>query len=522
MAQSILPPPPVPVGNPTTPDKVLLGKALFWDEQLSSSRDVACGTCHAFAAGGSDARLARHPGPDRQFGTADDRIGSSGVVRHRADGSPTAALDFGLAPQVTARRSRSPINAAYARALFADGRADDVFTDPLTGAVLLPADAALENQVARPPVDGTEMAHLGRTWADIAAELPALQPLRLATSIPAPLQAFVAGQTYAALFAQAFGSPGVTPARVVMAIAAYERTLIADQSPFDRWLSGQGTLTFQQQAGLATFQARCAGCHTDLGPGVLLTGPVLDDFRNIGLRPPAEDPGRAAVTGLAGDRGRMRVPGLRNVALRAPFFHNGQFATLAEVVDFYARGGDFHDNQDPLVPAIVAHITIQDRVFLPILLQALTDPRVAAELPPFDRPRLWSEGPLLPLPIGTATAGAAMAPRVAALGPPVPGRATFALTVEHARPLAPCLLVVDSVWSTVPQAWYGHQLVLGLSAQASAYLASADPDGVAAVVFGVPAAAPLVGWSFAGQWLCVDSAGPFGFASSAGLRVTVP
>src|ERR1041385_2742495 len=80
--QTFFVPPTDPAGNPTTPQKALLGKALFWDEQLSASRPVACGTCHVFGHGGGDPRSANvtHPGPDGVFGTADDIHGSPGVV----------------------------------------------------------------------------------------------------------------------------------------------------------------------------------------------------------------------------------------------------------------------------------------------------------------------------------------------------------------------------------------------------------------------------------------------------------
>ena len=78
-----LPPPPVPFENPLTPEKVVLGKILFWDEQLSSDDSTACGTCHQPEFGGSDPRAADalHPGPDGLFGTADDIRGSFGVTR---------------------------------------------------------------------------------------------------------------------------------------------------------------------------------------------------------------------------------------------------------------------------------------------------------------------------------------------------------------------------------------------------------------------------------------------------------
>ncbi len=527
VAQSILPPPPAPPGNPTTPDKALLGKALFWDEQLSSSRAVACGTCHILEAGGADPRTpgALHPGSDGVFGTDDDVHGSPGVPRHQASGALVPSPGFGVQTQVTNRRAPSVINAAYATKLFVDGRADDVFRDPLTSAVVLPYGAALENQIAGPPVNTTEMAHLGRTWSDIANELPALRPLALATQIPPALQQFLGNDDYATVFTRVFGSPGITPTRIVFAIAAYERTLVSDQSPFDLYLAGQGTLTTMQSLGLLRFQTFCNACHTDLEPAVLTQGPVLDDFRNIGVRPVAEDPGRFTVTQQLADRGRFRVPGLRNVALRGSWFHNGSQTTLAGVVDFYARGGDFADNQDPLIAAINGHIFVSDNLQLQALLNALTDPRVANGLPPFDRPRLWSEGPTALAEFGNGTAGANGTPlRVEALGAPYLGNGAFGVGVDGVAPNRFMFLLLDSAGSAVPTSVLGQDLHLALSPALQLFplglSSTAAGQGYATAVFQIPANPAVTGtWWL--QWAALDAAGPYGLVTSNALRFTV-
>ena len=523
VAQTLFPAPPEHPANPTTPDKVLLGKALFWDEQLSSTRTVACGTCHVFGHGGADPRAgdAVHPGPDGVFDSLDDTRGSPGVPRHTANGSYVAS-PFGIGAQTTPRRAPSVINAAYATELFADGRAGEVFRDPLTQAIVLPYSGALESQVASPLVNPTEMAHIGRTWADVAAELPALTPLALASNLPTTLQQFVAGRDYDQLFTQVFGSPGVTPVRIAFALAAYERTLVSDQSPYDLWLAGQGTLTTQQTLGLAIFATRCFSCHTDLAPSVLATGP-LDEFRNIGVRPPAEDPGRAAVTGKAGDRGRFRVPGLRNVALRAPYFHNGGMPGLVEVIEFYARGGDFADNRDPLVAAIQGHISPLDNALLRALLGALTDPRVANELPPFDRPTLWSEGPAAHAPFGAGTAVAgAPALHIGALTPARLG-SPLTLGADGFAPGQPTALLLDAVGGA-PTSVLGHETFLGLSPAlviASMATTVAWPNGgVATTTLAIPAA-PAVAGTWWLQWLALDPNGPAGLATSPTLRLTI-
>ena len=130
LARSELPEVPFPIENPVSEDKRLLGKILFWEEQLSSDNTVACGTCHQPTSGGADGRQALHPGLDLQFGTDDDVIGSHGIARY--DNSMQAIDDpiFGFKPQVTGRTSPSFINAMYSGELFWDGRAGPEFNDP--------------------------------------------------------------------------------------------------------------------------------------------------------------------------------------------------------------------------------------------------------------------------------------------------------------------------------------------------------------------------------------------------------
>src|SRR5437867_8508577 len=115
-----LPPPPQPAENPVTPAKANLGKALFWDEQLSSTRTVACGSCHQARKGGSDPRSvlasahAINPGPDGTRGTADDVLGSPGTVLNAASGAFSWPAVFGITEQVAGRTAPSIVHAAYA------------------------------------------------------------------------------------------------------------------------------------------------------------------------------------------------------------------------------------------------------------------------------------------------------------------------------------------------------------------------------------------------------------------------
>ena len=140
-ARAQLPAPPVPAENPITPDRAVLGKILFWDEQLSSDNTMACGTCHITGAAGTDPILAPHPGPDGMAGTPDDMRTSFGVIR--ADASDDYLPDgvFGLTRQMTGRSAPPAILAMYAPETFWDGRAGGEFFESLWPAVAAYAGA---------------------------------------------------------------------------------------------------------------------------------------------------------------------------------------------------------------------------------------------------------------------------------------------------------------------------------------------------------------------------------------------
>ena len=167
-----LPPVPIPQENPLTANKVLLGKALFWDEQLSSNDAMACGTCHQPARGGADPRFRRHPGRDKDLLTSDDVLGSPGMPRLDEKRQPIEDAVFGRRTQVTTRVAPSVFTAQYAELLFWDGRAPGEFRDPLTDKMLIAKGGALESQSISPILNTTEMAHAGRTWADVTTKRP--------------------------------------------------------------------------------------------------------------------------------------------------------------------------------------------------------------------------------------------------------------------------------------------------------------------------------------------------------------
>ena len=526
-----LPPPPVPPGNPITPAKVNLGKTLFWDEQLSSTRTVACGTCHIPRNGGSDPRTplagagAVHPGLDQAFGTADDVHGSLGVIGNLADGTYKKTPLFELLAQATPRKAPSMINAAFAPRLFWDGRALPQLVDPILGGVVLLNGAALESQSLGPPVSDVEMAHAGRTWVDVIARVAASAPLALAADVPAPLAAWIGARTYPELFNEAFGTPAVTGPRVAMAIASYERTLISNQAPIDSFFAGNpAALTPLEQQGLAVFNGpgHCNVCH----PAPFFTN---QGFFNVGVRPIAEDAGFGAITGLAADQGKFKAPSLRNVALRAPLFHNGGMATVADVVEFYDRGGDFHVNQAPIIQPL--NLTPQQKTALvAFLTNALTDPRVPLEQPPFDRPTLYSESSRVPASFGAGGAGSGGAtPRAVAVSPPMLGNPQFAFGVADGLGGAPAVLAYDVAPAAPGTSLFGAPLWLGATPSMQGLFAGSLADvgageGFASIAIPVPATPSLAGVDLFLQWLVLDPGAPGGLASSDGvsLRLFAP
>jgi cytochrome c peroxidase len=383
-APPALPPPPVPPENPITEAKRVLGKVLFWDESLSSDGTVACGTCHRGLAGGSDARIAIHPGPDVLAPSPDDIAASLGVIRADATGTPIEDPVFGFGVQVTGRSANSAIGAAYAPGLFWDGRATSRFDDPETGLPSITAGGALESQAVGPIVSHVEMARDGRTWSDVRQKLAVSHPLTDATDLPADLAAALASApSYGDLFQAAFGDPAITGERIAYAIATYERTLIPNQTPWDRFVAGvPGAMTQGQIAGWNFFNGSpCRVCHVP---------PQFTDnaFHNLGLRPSSEDLGRQLVTGLAGDRGRFKTATLRNAGLKPTHMHNGRIDGMNNAVLWYAPNNParFLDNLDPALPVGVPPQVMP--ALLDFLTNALTDPRVAAESFPFDKPTL--------------------------------------------------------------------------------------------------------------------------------------
>ena len=174
-------------------------------------------------------------------------------------------------------------------------------------------------------------------------------------------------EPYRAHFASAFPHEGLTVETAVRAIASFERTLISRNSAFDRYRAGEhAALSPAARRGMLVFEeASCTFCHH--GPNF-----TNQAFHNIGVRDEG-DPGRFAIQTGATLRGAFKTPSLRNVALTAPYFHNGSAATLAEVVAFYNRGGDA-PGKSPLIFPL--GLSVAEQADLVAFLEALTDPIV--------------------------------------------------------------------------------------------------------------------------------------------------
>lgn len=224
--------------------------------------------------------------------------------------------------------------------------------------------------------------HLLWDGRETSLESQARQPLTLPNEMAADPDQLVANlraiPAYVALFDAAYGggAESITFDNVTRALAAYQRTLISQDSPFDRYVSGDGrALTAAQQRGLDIFfseRTHCAECHQ---------APTFasETFRVVGVA--SDDPGRAGVSDK-GLRGAFKIPTLRNIALTAPYMHNGSIDSLDEVVQFYADGAGRPRGVagvDPLLKGF--ELSAAEKADLVAFLQALTDESALPDVP---------------------------------------------------------------------------------------------------------------------------------------------
>jgi cytochrome c peroxidase len=276
-----------------------LGRLLFWDPILSGEKDIACGTCH-------HPDFAYADGRDLSLGT-----GSVGLGPARID------LSKGRIPTVK-RNSPTVLNTLF------NGVDEDGGRRRSRGGAPMLWDSrirTLELQALEPLKAKEEMR------GDAYSEADAVD------SVIARLQAI---PEYVTLFRNAFDTTSAIDAQQFgAAIAAFERTLVAMNSPFDRFRAGDsGALTAQQRRGMDTFdEVGCDRCHE---------GPMFSDF-DLHAEGVRENP-KLAEPDAGTRRFRFRTPSLRNVALTAPYMHNGMLRTLEDVLRFYDRGRSENPN----------------------------------------------------------------------------------------------------------------------------------------------------------------------------------
>jgi cytochrome c peroxidase len=292
-----------PENNPQTPEKIALGEKLFNDKRFSTTGEISCATCHDAKKAFTDSPLKVSEGINKLTGT---------------------------------RNAPTVINAIFFETMFWDGRSPD-----------------LEDQALHPFVNPVEMG------------LKDHQPI---------LDIIKSDADYTDAFKTVFGKSGddVTMREVTMAIAAFERTIVSGDSPFDRYNYGGevNALTEQQKKGFDLFinEGRCVSCHVIEQTQALFTD---NRFHNIGVgindiqeEVPAlageyikanlsveevdvkvltdkrsSELGRFALTTGFDDLGSFKTPTLRNIAVTAPYMHDGSLATLRDVVVHYNNGG---------------------------------------------------------------------------------------------------------------------------------------------------------------------------------------
>lgn len=183
---------------------------------------------------------------------------------------------------------------------------------------------------------------------------PIENPLELHEDLGNAVAELKANKLYPPMFRKAFGDSTITEDRILKALAQFQRTLISANSRYDRYMLNQGTLTKDELEGMQLFMTHpipaenlrggnCGDCHG----GTLFS---LRTFHNNGLDETLTDNGLGDVTGQERDKGKFKAPSLRNIALTAPYMHDGRFATLEEVLDHYNDHLKYSSpNLDPLI-----------------------------------------------------------------------------------------------------------------------------------------------------------------------------
>ncbi len=251
---------PHPAENPFTPERDELGKMLFFEPRISSSKIISCATCHNPSMGW-------------------------------ADGLPKG---LGIEHKAVARKTPTVYNLAWAPRLPWDGRV---------------------------------------TSLEAISKIPIHSPKIMATTVDNVVEVLKTIPEYPRLFEKAYPGEGLTADNVLKALGTYQRGLVSPKTSFDAWIEGkEDAISDSAKRGFAVFngKARCSQCHS---------GWAFTDysFHDIGVA--GDDKGRGAHLALPTMQFAFKTPGLHDIAVRAPYMHDGSEKTLEEVVEFYNRGG---------------------------------------------------------------------------------------------------------------------------------------------------------------------------------------
>jgi cytochrome c peroxidase len=217
------------------------------------------------------------------------------------------------------------------------------------------------------------------------AEGPVQNPVEMAHSLAAVVARLNNDASYVTAFERAYGAGPVTFDKVEKSIAAYERMLVAGDSPFDRWYFGgdQHAVDKSVKRGYEVFRrvdkGNCASCH-EIGEHTALF--TDNEFHNIGVgvkKGAPTDLGRYEVTHTDRDRGAFKTPSLRNIAESAPYMHDGSLDTLVQVIDFYAAGGNANPWLDSKIRMV--HLTTREKADLLAFLKSLSGEVPSKALP---------------------------------------------------------------------------------------------------------------------------------------------
>lgn len=326
----------VPVKLSLNPEEIQtefeLGRVLFYDKNLSINNSVSCASCHKQA-----------------FAFADNVAFSAGFENRRTTRNSMPIQNLGGA-------GFDGFDFQPVAPLFWDGREQNIF-----------------EMVLKPIVNHREMG-----ISDLEEFTKKLSGI----------------DYYKTAFNNLYGEKKVTLDRVSQALGVFVMNITSHNTRFDQMLSEGEGLNPLESAGMELFFGKydCNACHQVQNPsGYLLVG---GGFSNIGLDPVYEDTGLEQVSGKADDSGKFKIPSLRNVALTAPYMHDGRFQTLEEVIDHYSTGLTTNPNLDPRLRdaegrPLDMQVSEQEKQAIIAFLHTLTDYSMISDpdfSDPFNRP----------------------------------------------------------------------------------------------------------------------------------------